>query len=562
MKRLFRPLPKPSAFHLLPLALTLACGAVDSAFAQTATAAGTATNAAVSPLKLRGITFVNMEDASAPRVPHEGIDLAQVPVLDTPEVRSQLRSLLDGPLSQESLIGLIGIANARFAAVGQSFTVASIPQQDVSNGLLLVEVRRARVGNVAVKRAGAQAFPEEHYRNLLRLRPGDLLVRDTLDEEADWISRANPYRSASVVTQPGQVPGTTDLELVVTDRRPYAFSAGYDNSGTRVTGRDRLNFSAGWGNVFGLDQQLNYSLSVSPDFHDSVAHTLGYVVPLPWRHLLSVTASHSTLHGRMPAPFDLNGGAQGVSVRYDVPLKTHDGFKHGFYGSFDYKRSDNNLLFSAMPVNNTLTDIYQVGLGYSFTLRDKYGSTSVGLNWFHSPGSVGGVNNDGAFNAARAGAKSRYNYQTLTVERLTRLPADWSWTINGRYQRSDGNLLGSEQLAGGGVSSVRGFADPVVYGDEGFVIRNELAAPALPLGDKGGFGALQGILFYDAARLWSHTLLPGEQSAYNLSSWGVGVRANFARNVALRADFGKQLKMDVPGANPDNIAHVSINISF
>jgi hemolysin activation/secretion protein len=38
-------------------------------------------------------------------------------------------------------------------------------------------------------------------------------------------------------------------------------------------------------------------------------------------------------------------------------------------------------------------------------------------------------------------------------------------------------LLGSEQLAGSGVNSVRGFAEAIAFGDEGHVIRTEVASP-------------------------------------------------------------------------------------
>lgn len=538
----------------------LALGFSVQAFAQESkTAASSQTARAVT---LQGITFVDMERAPAAPAAHEGIDLSQVPVLDTPDVRKRLQALIGKPLVQGTLTDLLGVANARFAEAGQRFTVASIPEQDVSSGLLRVDVRKARVGKIVVKTAGARAFSEDHYRRLLRVRPGDLLVRDALDDDVEWIDRANPYSSASVITQPGQAPGTSDLELIVSDKRPYAFNLGVDNGGTHITGRERINFSAGWGQLFGTDQQLNYSLTTSPNFHDSVAQTLGYVVPLPWRHLLSVTANYSTLNGRLPAPFDINGGSRGVSVRYDVPLPGYDGFRHGIYGSMDYKRSDNNLLFAAVPVNNSLTDIYQFGLGYTFTLPDRLGNTTMSLTAIHSPGGVGGANNDAAFNAARAGATAGYDYQTLTVDRVTELPANWNWTINARFQRSNANLLGSEQIAGGGPTSVRGFAEPVVYGDEGYLIRNELSAPALPVGDKGSLGAVRFLLFYDAARLSSHQLLPGEQSSYHLSSWGVGVRATLTGNVSIRGDIGKQLQMDVPGAHPDNVAFVSVNIGF
>ena len=235
-----------------------------------------------------------------------------MPALDGPETRAQLQPLLGRRLDQATLMQVIGTVNRLLAAAGQKFAVATVPPQEVgADGVLRVEVREARVGAISVRRLGDKVFGDEQYRRLLRVKPGDLLSVDALDEDADWINRSNPYRTASVVTQPGQAPGTTDLDLVVTDRRPYGFALGYDNSGTRITGRERVLFQAGWGNVAGTDQQLNYTLYANPNFRNYVSHTLGYVVPLPWRHLLSVTANDSL-------PSTSVSSRIGISIVFDV----------------------------------------------------------------------------------------------------------------------------------------------------------------------------------------------------------------------------------------------------
>lgn len=546
--------PLAAALQVALLALGFAAPAVHAQ--APATPAGQAQGGAM----LRGIVIV---PAGATASAAAGIDVAQVPALDRPEARAQLQPLLGRRLDQATLMQVIGTVNRLLAAAGQKFSVATVPPQEVgADGVLRVEVREARVGAISVRRLGDQVFGDEQYRRLLRVKPGDLLSVEALDEDADWINRSNPYRTATVVTQPGQAPGTTDLDLVVTDRRPYGFALGYDNSGTRITGRERVLFQAGWGNVAGTDQQLNYTLYANPNFRNYVSHTLGYVVPLPWRHLLSVTANDTRVEGRLPAPFDLSGGSTALSVRYDVPLSVRPRFSQGVYASLDYKRSENNLLFSAAPVSASTTEIFQLGVGYAATIVDDYGSTRVGVNWFHSPGGVTGKNDDAAFEAARTGAKARYDYQTLDLDRQTALPRGWTWSLGLRVQLSNANLLGSEQLAGGGVQSVRSFAEPLVYGDSGYVLRNELLARPLPLGSgKGAIGNVQGYLYYDQGRFAVHSALPGEGTRH-LAGWGVGARASLAHNVSARIEGGEQTRMDIPGATPEHRVHVSVSVAF
>ncbi len=513
-------------------------------------------SAELSPIILNAIT-VSASDQTPSNI--QGIIIDGVPSLNRPKMIAELNHLIGKPITRESLQYLLAVVNAQIAASGEQFSVASLPEQDISTGRLKVLITRARVGEISVKNSGEGAFSDDRYRSLLRIKPGDVLVNDTLDEEIDWINRSNPYRNAQVMTQPGKQIGQTDLELLVTDRRPYGFSVGYDNNGTRVTGRDRFTFTAGWGNVFGLDQQLSYTLNANQNFNKYLSHTLNYVIPLPWHHLLSFSANASHVHPELPSLFSQHGTSSGFSARYDVLLKKVGAYTHEANVGFDYKRSDNNLLFSQTPVTNTLTKIYQFNLGYSGSLQDRLGQTTMNANWVHSPGNFGDGNTNVAFNASRSGATADYNYWQLGLERITHLPRGWNWKIKSNLQFADSNLLGSEQLSGGGVNSVRGFAEAIVFGDEGCVLRSELQAPAKPLGARTN---LTGILFYDAAWLSNVHRLSGEAKINRLSSIGLGMRLAMPYQISARLDVAKQLTVDVPGSQARYLVHVGVNASF
>lgn len=489
----------------------------------------------------------------------QGVTIAGIPVLDQPALLAKLNRHIGQAITRESLQELLAEINGQLAAAGETFSVASLPAQDISSGRLTVLVTRASVGQISVKNAGDGAFSDDRYRSLLRIKPGDVLVADTLDEEIDWINRSNPYRNAQVMTQPGKQIGQTDLELLVTDRRPYGFSVGYDNNGTRITGRDRFTFSAGWGNVFGLDHQLSYTLNANQNFNKYLSHSLNYVIPLPWHHLLSFSANASHINPELPAPFNQSGVSSGFSARYDIPLKKFNAYTHEVNVGFDYKRSDNNLLFSQMIVTHTLTKIYQFNLGYSGSLQDRLGQTTLNTNWVHSPGNFGDGNRNAAFNASRSGATADYNYWQFGLERITRLPQGWNWKINSNLQFSDSNLLGSEQLSGGGVNSVRGFAEAIAFGDQGGILRTELQAPSRQMGRQAN---LTGLLFYDAAWLSNVHRLSGEAKTIRLSSIGLGMRLALPHQISARLDVAKQLTVDVPGAQAGYLVHAGVSESF
>ena len=109
---------------------------------------------------------------------------------------------------------------------------------------------------------------------------------------------------------------------------------------------------------------------------------------------------------------------------------------------------------------------------------------------------------------------------------------------------------------------VRSFAEPLVYGDSGYVLRNELLARPLPLGSgKGAIGNVQGFLYYDQGRFAVHSALPGEGTRH-LAGWGIGARASLAHNVSARIEGGEQTRMDIPGATPEHRVHVSVSVAF
>jgi hemolysin activation/secretion protein len=92
--------------------------------------------------------------------------------------------------------------------------------------------------------------------------------------------------------------------------------------------------------------------------------------------------------------------------------------------------------------------------------------------------------------------------------------------------------LNSEQFAGGGASTVRGYLESTVLGDNGIVGTLELRTPSLlgflnPKKDEDGRDPPNEWRFYgflDAARLTLNDPLPDQQQSFNLHSIGFGSR--------------------------------------
>lgn len=461
------------------------------------------------------------------------------PAMRSEGLREMLQPLLGQPITPAAVEAVVAEINRRLAPAG--FYVASVPQQDVTGGTVRIEVRHGRVRSVEVQGPEAVA---DRAPSVAALRAGAADAAG-LDEDLAWLERSLAGRRATARFTPGEAPGDMDVRIDIVEPPRLAVSSGFDNTGNETTGPRRLSAGVQVSQVLAPDDVLGFRLTTDPEFRHSQAAQVTYAVPLAWRHLAAVHLSATRLKAKLPAPLDLRGATETVGLRYEVPLRLRGEITDTLVAGFDYKRSDNNLLFSAMPVTDTVTHIGQFSLAYQALVRDTWGQTFGLLRGTWSPGGLFDRQDDASFDAARAGATARYRILQLQLDRQTPLPLG-SWRSVANLQRASANLLGSEQLAAGGIGSVRGFNEGVAFGDDGWLWRNEWRLPPWqPLARPDVFAEFG--LFVDAASVRSHVALAGEPPRRRLASAGVSLFLGLPRGLALDLHWGHRLRSDVPG---------------
>ncbi len=518
--------------------------------------------------ELKGVVLV--PNASlvkpGPFTARPGLDTTRVPMLPQEAMTLIAPSFIGQPVSRASLERIAMTVRLTLAQLGYPFVSAYLPPQDITEGWVQIVVQVSVAASEA-KVDGAKYFSTNLYRAAIRQQPGQPINANELREDVDWLNR-NPFRYTSFVTAPGQEPGTTAIELRTQERFPLRGNVGYNNTGSLVSDEDRLTAGLAWGNAFGLGHQMSYQFSTSPDFKTSVAHSGSYAMDLPWRHSLRLTGAYSELVGRVAAPLTLNGRSWQVGLRYDIPLpKPRPNVTQNLSLGLDFKESDNNLLFATIPVTDNLTHVAQLALSYDLGFSDEFGRTDFGLNAFLSPGGLTSRNDQRFYDISRAGSHPDYAYVQLSASRQTRLPLDLNWSARAQFQKSTANLLGSEQMAGGGSGSVRGYEEGEVYGDNGVLLSHELALPAFSLAERFGFkqpgDSLQLFGFQDFAVLWSTDRLAGERHYTDLHSIGVGCRYNVRQNLSVNFTHGWQLRDSHVSRSGDNSrSHLSVQASF
>lgn len=521
---------------------------------------------------LRGVVIRDrIEDVVVDGISVDGFRPSENPLVARPDFAELIEPRLGQPLTMGGLNELIREIVVHFRENDRPVVDVIVPEHDITEGTLQLVVLEGRLGEVRVE--GARWFSPKRIGSSVRLEPGDPVSARELLLDLRWLNE-NPFRSIDAVFAPGEAPGSTDIILRTEDRFPLRVYTGYEDSGNRLTGNDRLLAGFNWGNAFGLEHQLNYQFVSSDDLfagdlENLRAHAWSYLAPLPWRHRLTLFGSHAN-SASQDGPVDLRGSGSELGSRYVVPLPDLSrNLTHEIQVGFDWKQSDNSLEFGFIPASATTVDVGEWILGYRLRLEDSLGVSSMGIEGIYSPGDWFDRQTDLAYGAVRAGAESEYGVLRFELDRLTRLPKDFTLSHELVAQTTSTNLLPSEQLGLGGYATIRGYDEFSLYNtDNGWWLRNELRAPPVPLLSTVGIHSvpdqIQWLGFFDCG---SATAFDGLVSLEDgravdvatLASVGFGLRYSVAPWLSLRLDRGFQLK-DAGNLNPDGRWHVGLTI--
>lgn len=148
----------------------------------------------------------------------------------------RLAPFLGQPATRKLITDIQAAISDVYREAGRPLVSVTIPPQEITKGVLQVRVVEGHVSGISVR--GATATPEGYIRDRVRQQPGDTVDARKLDVDLDWLNR-NPFRRVEAVFSPGKELSQTELVLQSTETRPWQIFAGYANSGTQLTDRDR-----------------------------------------------------------------------------------------------------------------------------------------------------------------------------------------------------------------------------------------------------------------------------------------------------------------------------------
>ncbi|MGV8998207.1 MAG: ShlB/FhaC/HecB family hemolysin secretion/activation protein [Parvibaculaceae bacterium] len=478
-----------------------------------------------------------------------GVDTRRVATLNDASSQAQLQPFLGKPLTRR-LIGEVEATIARiYREKGLPFVAVMTPPQEISEGQVQFRVVEFKVGTI--KTTGNTRGSSDFYTSRVRVAPGEPVRSKDLAEDIEWLNRST-FHQAEAVFSPGVNSGETDLNLRVTESKPWRVYAGYANSGAPSTSRDRYFAGAIVGDILIPDSYLSYQVTGSRDFWydqgevfnnarhpEYVSNAARLALPVGPRQQIELTFS-AVESNRTIAVFDLRQRTLEGSLAYRAAASNFsDEMSGDLYGGVEYAHQNSDTFFGTFSAFSAAVDVYQAFGGWAGKFDSVAGRTDLDISLHVSPGSVTGNNESADFSrySGNRVTKARYSYIDANVSQGVPLPYGFSFlsTIDGRLA-SDA-LPESQQI---GVSTMRGYTSDDGSFDYGITSRNEVHLPSTNL-----IGRISGIqdqlspyAFLDVGYVRDKAIHAGEAPM----SAGVGTNYNLNGTLSTTVDAAYALR--------------------
>ena len=430
-----------------------------------------------------------------------------------------------------------------------------VPQQDPRRGIIRLEVVEGKVGRLRVN--GSRFFlPSKVKSEVPSLAEGSVPDLNKVGKEIVGLNRLADRRVTPVL-RAGVEPGTVDIDLNVEDKLPLHGSLELNNRYSSNTTSLRLNGSLSYGNLFQKGHTGGLSFQIAPENTDDAKVWSGYYlarVSDGMSLMLQCTKQNSDISTLGGAAVGGRGEIAGLRALFDLP--TSDKFYQNFSIGFDYKHFEEDLVIGKDTISSPI-EYYPVSANYGATWMSDKGFTEMNHSLNFGLRGIGSDTADYADKRYRADG----NFVYLRSDLAHTHDIKGGSQVFGKIQTQIASrpLINSDQIAGGGLGSVRGYLEATSLGDNGVFGTVEMRSPSLIGGSAKSDTTpdeLRFHVFTDAGLLGIRDPLPSQQSQYGFASAGAGTRFKF------RDHYNGSLDLAVPFISQTDAESGDIRITF
>ncbi|PZN30928.1 MAG: hypothetical protein DIU71_11115, partial [Proteobacteria bacterium] len=402
-------------------------------------------------------------------------------VLDAPSIERAVMPYLGPDRTMQDIEAARDALLAAYRAKGYQSVYVDIPEQQIDDGVVLLQVTEIKVGRLRVVDA-RYTSPVSLREQVPALAEGAVPNFVEAQVELTALNRRGTRQVLPLVKQ-GTLPGTMDVDLKVDDQRPWHVGIGLNNDRSPQTEALRATASLGHDNLWQLDHRASLTYFGTPqDPGQTRVWSGAYLAPLPgsnWSLELSGYVSDSNVASVHGSTVLGRGHSIGLKATYTIP--DAGSWWHALSVGIDFKDNDESLRFGDATDDVPLR-YAPLTLSYSGYLQDERSRYGFGLSLITGVRSVLGYGSDwSSFDYKRYKASPSFSYLKTDLDAAWDLAGPWQLGLRLGAQMTDSPLVSSEQMIAGGLYSVRGYLSAEATGDVGVVGSLELGVRPMAL---------------------------------------------------------------------------------
>ncbi|MFH0985099.1 MAG: ShlB/FhaC/HecB family hemolysin secretion/activation protein [Candidatus Omnitrophota bacterium] len=463
------------------------------------------------------------------------------------DLRPTYQAYLDKKISFQDLDEITKKIEDRYVRKGYLTTTVFVPEQDIKGGKVEVKVVEGRLGKVTVE--GNRWFSRALIEKFLHIKKEEPLNMPRLQKDILRLNQ-NPDLEIKTFIQAGEVTGTSDIVLRAKENVPYHIGAGFDNQGTRLTGKNRTSFYLRSSNLTGHFDSFFASNILSAD---TVGVSSSYDLPLDTRGtMIGMDMTYFTMTlGKELRSFHVTGTTQIYSPHISKELYLSESFQANASAGMEIKVIKKKIA-GAITTNDQLRLPY---FGFDLNKTDLFGGggeTTFSPQFTFGTSRFLGASTRNHPSASRDGTGGFFFNYTQNLRRMQRMFLKSYMAIRSVFQVSPYTLPSSEQCQLGGINTVRGYPEGDYMADIGGNISTDWMFPAyfiperwkLPKADVPLRSQIEPFVFLDVGMGKLNKTLQGEREHKFLMGSGGGVQLHFRKNLYVRAQWAKALGDD------------------
>ena len=421
---------------------------------------------------------------------------------------------------------------------------AFLTEQNLRSGDLHLSILEGKLEKIRMDNA-----PEREIEMAFPGLEGKILNLRDIEQGMEQVNRSR-ITPVQIEILPGKNQGWSIVHLSATPERPVSGAISFDNSGQKSTGVGQVNGSLIGHNLLGLADSWFVSGGRSSAFSNSKdAQNVATGFSIPYGYSLfdysySWNNYYSTIdnNGFIWNP---NGDTEVHRVNLSHVLFRNGDIKTGVSLGLSHRINHNYLDDVLLQSSSRKLTSLLFGLNHTQKILGGIATfnptLSRGMPWL-------GAESDGSKNGNLP--KAEFRKWSINASFQRPIARDLWWLASVYGQWTPDRLYGSERMTIGGESSVRGFKEQTISGDNGAYWRNELNYTLFTLPGVGQVSALAAV---DGG--WLHSDRLDAYAAGTL--WGAAAGLSTANRWV-----STSLTVGMPLAYPDWLGPDHVNIYY